>query len=101
MAVGRAERWEETKPKAVAAFGEDEETLRTVAAQLEMLEMAWHDVYGEIAPSETIVEQVLYCSQGKLDRLIRATRLAVRDRRDLQVWADTLKAKADSPATPG
>jgi hypothetical protein len=90
VAVGRAERWEATKPKAIEAFGDDEHVLKTVSDQLAMLEMAWHDVYGEIAPSETIVEQVLICSKGTLDGLIRASRQAVRDRRDLQLWAESL-----------
>ena len=99
MAVGRAERWEAIRPKAVEVFGEDEDVLRTVAAQIELLEMAWHDVYGEIAPPGQVVEQVLFCSKGRFDRLIRAARLAVRDRRDLQVWADTLRA--GPPVAPG
>ena len=90
MAVGRAERWEAIKPKVIEVFGEDEHALKTVADQLAMLELAWHDVYGEIAPSETIVEQVLVCSKGTLDGLIRASRQAVRDRRDLQLWAESL-----------
>jgi hypothetical protein len=92
VTVGRAERWEAIKPKAIEAFGNDEHVLATVAAQIHLLEMAWHGVYGEIAPSESIVEQVLLCSKGTLDGLIRAARLAVLDRRDLQVWAGMLRA---------
>jgi hypothetical protein len=62
VAIGRAERFAERRPRVVAVFGDDEQTLRSVASVLELLEMAWHDCYGEITPSEEIVDQVLLCS---------------------------------------
>ena len=93
VAVGRAERWEERKAKIVASFGTDDETLRTVEHVFELMEMAWHDCYGEVTPSETIVDDVLRCSQGTLGGLIEAARMAVVDRRDLHVWASTLRAQ--------
>jgi hypothetical protein len=93
VAVGRAERWAERKPRVVAIFGEDAEMLRSVETLFELLELAWHDVYGEITPSEQTVDEVLLCSQGTLAGLIEAARVAVVDRRDLLVWADALRAQ--------
>jgi hypothetical protein len=90
VAIGRAERFAERRPRVVAVFGDDEQTLRSVASVLELLEMAWHDCYGEITPSEEIVDQVLLCSRGTLAGLVEAARVAVIDRRDLQVWASSL-----------
>jgi len=93
LAVGRAERWEERRPKVVEIFGDDDETLRTVARLFELMEMAWHDCYGEVTPSEKIVDDVLLCSRGTLSGLIAAAQIAVVDRRDLHVWASTLRAQ--------
>jgi uncharacterized tellurite resistance protein B-like protein len=95
VAVGRAERWRERKPRAAALFGDDATTLNAVEQLFELLEMAWHDVYGEITPSEQIVDEVLLCSGGTLSGLIEAARTAVRDRRDLSVWASTLRAQRE------
>jgi hypothetical protein len=92
VAVGRAERWAERRPRVVAVFGEDAETLRAVEKLFELLELAWQDVYNEITPSEQIVEEILLCSQGTLAGLIEAARVAVVDRRDLHVWAGALRA---------
>ena len=92
MVVGRAERWRERKPRVVAAFGDDAKTLRAVEKLFELPELAWHDVYNEITPSEHIVDEILVCSQGTLGGLIEAARVAVVDRRDLHVWAGALRA---------
>jgi hypothetical protein len=96
MAIGRAERLEQRRPRIVAVFGDDAETLSTVGAALVLLELAWHDCYGEIAPPEAIVHDVLLCSEGTLPGLIRAAHLAVVDRRDLDVWASDLRRRSGS-----
>jgi hypothetical protein len=93
VAVGRAERWAERKPRVVDHFGDDADTLRSVEELFELLELAWHDVYGEITPSERIIDEVLLCSGGTLGGLITAARTAVQDRRDLHVWASTIRAR--------
>jgi len=92
MAVGRAERFEARKSRVIAVFGDDEDVLKTVWEALALLEMAWHDCYAEITPSEEIVDDVLLCSGGTLGGLIGAAHLAVVDRRDLSVWASALRA---------
>ena len=55
---------------------------------LELLELAWHDCYNEITPSEEIIDDILLLSDGRLDRLIVAARLAVTDSRDLKMAAE-------------
>ena len=94
MAVGRAERFEERKPRVIAIFGDDDKTLRAVSHVFELMEMAWHDCYAEITPSEDVVDDVLLCSGGTLDGLIHAAHLAVIDRRDLSVWATNVRSTA-------
>ena len=94
MAVGRAERFEERKPRVVAVFGDDSRTLRVVAHAFELMEMAWHDCYGEISPSEAVVDDILLCSGGTLGGLVDAAHLAVIDQRDLSVWAASIRSDA-------
>jgi hypothetical protein len=85
MAVGRVERRAERKERVVAVFGEA--LAAPVLDLLELTELAWHDCYCEITPSEETVDDILLCSQGELTKLIQAARLAIKDRRDLAMWA--------------
>jgi hypothetical protein len=85
MAISRAERRAERKERVVAVFGEARAA--AVLDLLELTEFAWHDCYREITPSEPIVDDILLCSEGELTKLIQAARLAVRDQRDLTMWA--------------
>jgi hypothetical protein len=91
MALGRDERFEERKPRVVAVFGDDEGTLRSVFEVFALMEMAWHDCYGEITPAEEVVENVLVCSGGTIDGLVSAAHLAVIDRRDLWIAAEAIR----------
>ena len=93
MAVGRAERFEERKPRVIAVFGDDEATLHAVSQVLELLEMAWHDCYEEITPPEAVIDNLLRCSGGTLGGLIHAAHLAVIDSRDLAVWASEIRSR--------
>jgi len=99
MAVGRAERFEERKPRVIAVFGDDDATIQLVAQVFELMELAWHDCYAEITPSEEVVDNVLLCSEGTLSGLIDAAHLAVIDRRDLAVWASSLRSDAGAGFT--
>ena len=58
---------------------------------LELAELAWHDCYGEITPTEAVVEDILAVSEGSILGLIGAVKLAVTDRRDLKVAADDIR----------
>ena len=78
----------------VAVFGDDAATIRRVAHVLELMEMAWHDCYGEITPAEEVVDDVLLCSGGTLGGLIDGAHLAVIDRRDLAVRASAIRSGA-------
>jgi hypothetical protein len=89
MAVGRAERRKLRWDRAVAVFGED--TTPIALDLLELTELAWHDCYGEVTPSEDIIDDILLLSHGDINRLIQAAVLAVTDRRDLKVAADELR----------
>ena len=91
MAVGRAERFEERKPRVIAAFGDDAKTLGAVYRVFELMEMAWHDCYAESTPSEAVVDDILPCSGGTITGLIDAAHLAVIDARDLSVWASGIR----------
>ena len=93
VTVGRAERWREREPRVSAIFGDDGETQRRVAAVFELMEMAWHDCYGDVSPPEEVVDDVLLCSGGKLGGLIDAAQLAVIDWRDLRLQANDLRRR--------
>jgi hypothetical protein len=86
MAVSRAERRAERETRVVKAFGT--ELAPRVLDLLEVMELAWHDCYGEISPPDAIIDDILLLSDGQLSRLIELVRLAVLDWRDVRVAAD-------------
>ena len=91
MAVGRAERRREREPQFVAVFGAEQ---APVALDLfDLFELAWHDCYGEVTPSLGVVEDMLIMSDGTIEGLVQAALLAVTDRRDLKVAADTRRTE--------
>lgn len=89
--ISRAERRAAREPRVRASFGE-----RTDAALdlLELTELAWHDCYREITPSEEIVDEILELSAGDLGKLAQAARLAVSDWRDLKMAVAARRARA-------
>lgn len=89
MAVGRAERRKERTPRVVALFGTEKAPF--ALDLLELTELAWHDCYEEVTPSDDVIEDMLLLSEGSIEGLIQAARLAVADRRDLKVAADALR----------
>jgi hypothetical protein len=95
MAVSRAERRAERRSSFEATFGPEWADL--ALDLMEILEFGWHDCYGDITPSDQVVQDILVCSEGRLDRMIRATRLALADWRDLRLWADDQRARAAGP----
>lgn len=86
MAIGRAERRKERQPQIVAVFGDDEGQL--ALALLDIVELAWHDCYGEVTPPPSVIEDMLTLSNGTIGGLIQAALLAVTDWRDLSVAAE-------------
>jgi hypothetical protein len=84
----------ERRPRVVAVFGEA--LARPVIQILEMTELGWHDNTGEFTPPEKVIDDILFCSEGDLVKLIEAARLALTDTRDLTMWVARLKASARS-----
>lgn len=66
----------------------DPGSVEAVLDLLETMEIAWHDLYGEISPPESVIDDVLVVSGGNLAALMRAVRLGLADPRDLWVAAD-------------
>ena len=73
----------------IAAVGD--ELAEPALDLLELVELAWHDCYGEITPSDEIIDDVLLLGRGTLRGLIAAARLAVADWRDVKVAAQELR----------
>jgi hypothetical protein len=94
MAISRAQQRAERRGRVGAIF--DETLVDPVLDLLELTELAWHDCYGEITPSEEIVDDILLCSEGKVAKLIQTARLAVKDWRDLKVWAQQIRTRENS-----
>ena len=90
MVTSRADRRRARKPRAIELFGP-----RADAAldALELLELAWHDCYGESSPPEEVIENIWLVADGDLAGLVSAAHLAVADFRDLRMNADALRAR--------
>ena len=84
--ISRAERRAARRARVAAVF--DPGSVEAVLDLFETMEIAWHDLYGEITPPESIIDDVLVVSGGNLAGLIRAVRLGLADWRDLRVAAD-------------
>jgi hypothetical protein len=92
MAVGRVQRREARLPEVAAVFGAGH-----VSAALdlfELVELAWHDCFGQVTPPADVVADMLLLSGGRIEKLIEAARLAVTDRRDLRVAADRARGSS-------
>jgi hypothetical protein len=88
MAIGMAERRAERRNKVAVLFADRTDRALDL---IELMEMAWHDAYGEVTPPEQVVDDVLLLSEGNLRLLIRWARLAVTDWRDVRVEADKVR----------
>jgi hypothetical protein len=90
VAVSRAERRAAREPLVTAAMG-----ARSAPAALdilELVELAWHDCYGEVTPPDDVVADIVVCARGDLDRFAAMARLAVEDSRDLRLAADAVRS---------
>jgi hypothetical protein len=83
-----AERRAERRTKVAVLFADRTDRALDL---IELMEMAWHDASGEVAPPEQVVDDVLLLSEGNLRLLIRWARLAVTDWRDVRVEADKVR----------
>ncbi|GAA5119973.1 hypothetical protein GCM10023339_34650 [Alloalcanivorax gelatiniphagus] len=85
ISTSRRERREAARERAAIEFGADAEAALDL---LDLLELAWHDTRGEVAPPPQLVDDVWRLAAGDLGRLVSAARLAVTDWRDLRLAAD-------------
>jgi hypothetical protein len=85
MTVGRTERRAGRRTKVAVLFADRTDRALDL---LELVEMAWHDTYGEISPPEDVIDDILLLSEGNLRLLIRWARLAVAHPRDLRAAAN-------------
>ena len=93
--TSRRERREAARGRAAIEYGAD---VDAALDTLELLELAWHDCYGETTPPAQVVEDVWTVADGHLGRLVSAARLAVTDVRDLRVAADDVRLRETEPA---
>ena len=91
MAVSRADGRRERTPRLVEPLGLE---LAPVALDLlELSELAWHDVYGDITPPADVIDDILECSRGSIAGLVDGALLAVTDSRDLKVVASEIRER--------
>jgi hypothetical protein len=88
--TSRADRRRPRRPTVETLFGDNADAALDI---LELTEFAWHDCYREVTPPDSVIDDIIVCSRGRLVDLARAARLAVEDYRDLRLWADDLRAK--------
>jgi hypothetical protein len=96
MATGSEQRRAERAPRVAAAFRQ--EHVEAALDLLHLADMAWHDCYGprELELPEPVLNDILLLANGDLAALIRLTRHAVIDFRDVRVEAEGLRAETDS-----
>lgn len=91
MAVGREQRRAERRTKVAVLFADRTDRALDL---LELVEMAWHDTYGDITPPEEVIDDILLLSHGNLRLLIRWARSAVTDWRDVRLAADGVRSES-------
>lgn len=89
-ALSRHERREAARDRAIRELGDDVEPALDL---FELLELAWHDVHGDVVPPTEVLEDVWLVAAGDVGRLASAARLAVTDWRDLRLAADEVRGR--------
>jgi hypothetical protein len=90
VALSRNERRDAVRDRVAREFGDDAEAALDL---VELLELAWHDSHGDVAPPAEVLEDVWLVAAGDVRRLASASRLAVTDWRDLRLAADEVRAR--------
>jgi len=91
VAVSRGDRRLERRSRAEGFFAP--ESIDAVLDLFEVMELAWHDLYGDVAPPEDLLDDVMLLSEGRLDRLVATVRLALADWRDVRVAASERRSQ--------
>jgi len=84
------DRREQRRQRAAKLFGRQAEAALDALA---LLDLAWHDCYGEPTPPVEVIEDVRLVSDGELAGLVSAAHLAVADFRDLRLNAEARRAE--------
>ena len=84
------ERRDADRARAALEFGAHADAALDL---LDLLELSWHDCFGDITPPAEVVEDVWVVAEGDLGRLASAARLAVIDWRDLRLAADEARSQ--------
>ena len=90
IGTSRRERREADRGRASIEFGTEADAALDV---FDLLELAWHDAHGDVAPPAEVVDDVWVVAGGNLGELASAARLAVIDRRDLRTAADRVRLR--------
>lgn len=88
MAIGREARRQEQLARVEAQFPRH---VSTVVQVLDLLELAWHDCYGEVCPPEAVIDDIFLTAGDDLRKLIDAVHCAVGDWRDLRLRSDAVR----------
>jgi hypothetical protein len=91
MAIGSEQRRAERRPGVEALF--DGRNAEAALDLLHIADMAWHDCYPrELEVSPRVLADILLLSDGDLATLVRVTRQAIIDFRDVRMAADDMRA---------
>lgn len=85
MVTSSADRRRHRAYRATEVFGRQAEAALDALA---LLDLAWHDCYGEPSPPDQVMDDIWEVANGDLARFISAAHLAVVDFRDLRLSAD-------------
>ncbi|HEX6874018.1 MAG TPA: hypothetical protein VF165_00025 [Nocardioidaceae bacterium] len=90
MATSKADRREARAGRAAELFGTKADAALDALA---LLDLAWHDSYGEPSPPDQVIDDIWVVSEGDLAQLVAAAHLAVVDFRDLRVGAEIRRGR--------
>lgn len=88
MVTSSEERRRARSQRADEVFGDQAGAALDVLA---LLDVAWHDCYGDPCPPDHVVEDIWVTANGNLGHFISAAHLAVIDSRDLRMNADDVR----------
>lgn len=89
MVTSSEDRRRARSERATEVFGSEAESALDALA---LLDLAWHDCYGEASPSDEVIDDIWVVASGDLGRFISAGHLAVLDFRDLRMSADDVRS---------
>jgi hypothetical protein len=92
--MGSAQRRQGRKPRIEAQFSSAD--VEAALDLLHLVDMAWHDCFGprELEMPAQVLDDVLLLAAGNLVKLIRISRSAVLDFRDIRMAADSERTKS-------